>query len=200
MIEIDAQQELAFIKKVMADSRQIIVDDGKGFIFWGILIACGLFFTYLSIAGKWEFSLGWFWPALIAFGWIVTFVIEIRAEKKRSTKTFAGKIMGALWISCGVAMTILGFIGGITAAYHNVFISPIIAVILGIAYLVSGVLQGKNWVSLLSIGWWAGAILMFYLQNLETLLIMVGMMIVFQTIPGTLLYLEWKKELQTVNK
>ena len=198
MKEIDAQQELAFIKKVMEDSRQIIIDDGKGFIFWGILIAFGLFITYLANAGKWEFSLGWFWLALIAIGWIVTFIIQIRAEKKKSTKTFAGKIMGALWIGCGVAMTIIGFIGSITDAYSGVFINPLIAVVLGIGYLVSGVLQGKTWVSLLAIGWWAGAILMFYLHNLETLLIMVGMMIVLQTIPGIIIYRESKKELTVV--
>ena len=198
MTDINAQQELAFIKKVMADSRQIIIDDGKGFIFWGILIAFGLFITYLANAGEWEFPLGWFWPALIAIGWIVTFIIEIRAEKKRSTKTLAGKIMGALWIGCGVAMTILGFIGSITDAYSGIFINPIIAVVLGIGYLVSGVLQGKTWVSLLSLGWWAGAILMFYLHNLETLLIMVAMMILLQTIPGIILYRESKKELAVV--
>jgi len=198
MTEINAQQELAFIKKVMADSRQIMIDDGKGFIFWGILVASGLFFTYLANAGRWEFSLGWFWLALISIGWIVTFIIEIRAEKKRSTKTFAGKIMGSLWIGCGVAMTILGFIGSITSAYSGIFINPIIAVVLGIGYLVSGVLQGKTWVSMLSIGWWAGAILMFFLHNLETLLIMVGMMILFQTIPGIIIYKESKKELSVV--
>ncbi|MGB5847978.1 MAG: hypothetical protein WBH40_05800 [Ignavibacteriaceae bacterium] len=198
MTDINAQQELAFIKKVMADSRQIIIDDGKGFIFWGILIAFGLFTTYLSNAGRWEFPLGWFWIVLIAIGWIVTFIIQIRAEKKRSSKTLAGKIMGALWIGCGVAMTILGFIGSITDAYSGIFINPIIAVVLGIGYLVSGVLQGKTWVSLLSLGWWAGAILMFYLHNLETLLIMVGMMILLQTIPGIILYRESKKELAVV--
>jgi len=198
MKEIDAQQELAFIKKVMADSRQIIIDDGKGFIFWGILIAFGLFITYLANVGRWEFSLGWLWLALIAIGWIVTFIIQIRAEKKRSTKTFTGKIMGALWIGCGVGMTIIGFIGSITDAYSGVFINPLIAVVLGIGYLVSGVLQGKTWVSLLSIGWWAGAITMFYLHNLETLLIMVGMMIFLQTIPGFILYNQSKKELAVV--
>ena len=84
-------------------------------------------------------------------------------------------------------------------AYSSVFINPIIAVVLGIGYLVSGVLQGKTWVSLLSIGWWAGAILMFYLHNLETLLIMVGMMILLQTIPGIVIYRESKKELSVVD-
>jgi len=180
------------------DSRRIICDNGQSFILWGILISVGMLVTYLKIAQSWDVSLGWFWPALIAFGWIITFVMEIRAEKRRSTSTFAAKIMGSLWIGCGVAMTILGFIGGMTNAYNGVFISPIICVILGIGYLVSGVLQGKKWVSLLSIGWWAGAMTMFYLQNLETLLIMFFMMIVLQTIPGFILYNQSKKELGVV--
>ena len=198
MTEINAQQELAFIKKVMADSRQIMIDDGKGFHILGNISCIWIILHLLTNAGRWEFSLGWFWPALIAIGWIVTFIIEIRAEKKRSTKTFAGKIMGALWIGCGVAMTILGFIGSITDAYSGVFINPIIAVVLGIGYLVSGVLQGKTWVSLLSIRMVGWSDLMFFLHNLETLLIMVAMMILLQTIPGIILYRESKKELAVV--
>ena len=198
MTELNAQQELAFIKKVMEDSRRIICDDGKSFIFWGILIAFGMLITYLKIAGDWGVNLGWFWPALIALGWIVTIIVEIRGEKKRSSKTFAAKILGSVWISCGIAMTILGFVGSITNAYDGVFISPIISVILGIGYLISGVINGKKWVSLLAIGWWSGALLMFYLQNLETLLIMTGMMIFLQTIPGIILYKESKKEFAAV--
>lgn len=194
MTDLDAQQELAFIKKVMIDSRKILIDDGKGTIFWGLLISFGLLITYLSIAQGWETSLSWFWPVLITFGWIYTIVTEIRSERKRRVKTFAGKIMGAVWISFGISATILGFVGTVSGAYHGVFISPLIAVLLGTGYLVSGLLYGKAWVSYLSIAWWGGAIVMFFMQNLETLLIMIGMMIVFQVIPGIILYKEFKKE------
>lgn len=198
MTELNAQQELAFIKKVMEDSRRIICDDGKSFIFWGILISIGMLVTYLKIAMDWGVHLGWFWPVLIGFGWIVTIYVEVRADKKRSSKTFAAKILGSVWISCGIAMTILGFVGSISGAYNGVFISPLISVVLGIGYLLTGVIYGKRWVSLLAIGWWFGALFMFYLQNLETLLIMTGMMIFLQTIPGIMLYKESKRELTAV--
>ena len=194
MTDLDAQQELAFIKKVMTDSRKILIDDGKGTIFWGLLISFGLLITYLSVAQRWESSLSWFWPALISFGWIYTIVTEIRHERKRRVKTFAGKIVGAVWISFGISATILGFVGTVSGAYHGVIISPLIAVLLGTAFLVSGLLYGKSWVSYLSIGWWSGAIVMFFMQNLETLLIMISMLILFQVIPGTILYREFKKE------
>ena len=194
MTDLDAQQELAFIKKVMTDSRKILVDDGKATIFWGLLISFGLLITYLSIAQRWESSLSWFWPALIGFGWIYTIVTEIRHERKRKVKTFAGKIVGAVWISFGISATILGFVGTVSGAYHGVIISPLISVLLGTAFLVSGLLYGKSWVSYLSVGWWGGAIMMFFMQNLETLLIMISMLILFQVIPGIILYREFKKE------
>ncbi len=194
MTDIDAQQELAFIKKVMKDSRKILIDDFKGTIFWGILISFGLLITYLSVAQRWESTLSWFWPALIGFGWIYTIVTEIRRERKRRVKTFAGKIMGAVWIAFGISATILGFVGTVMGAYHGVIISPLIAVLLGTGYFVCGVLYGKSWVSYLSIGWWGGAIVMFYMQNLETLLIMIGMLILLQIIPGIIFYREFKKE------
>ena len=198
MTDLDAQQELAFIKKVMEDSRQIIVDDGRGFIFWGILVSFGLLITYLSIAQGWTTSLSWFWPALIGFGWIYTIVTEIRHERKRRVKTFAGKVMGGLWFSVGVSATIFGFIGTLTGAYHGVYISPTISVVLGIGYLLSDLLYGKTWISLLSIGWWTGAIIMYFMQSPETILIMVGMMTFLQIIPGIVLFKESKKELAVV--
>ncbi len=194
MTVLDARQELAFIKKVMTDSRKILIDDGKGTIFWGLLISFGLLITYLSVVQNWEAFLSWFWPVLIAFGWIYTIVTEMRHERKRRVKTFAGKIMGAVWIAFGISATIIGFVGTISGAYHSVIISPLIAVLLGTGYLVSGLLYGKSWVSYLSIAWWGGAIVMFFMQNLETLLIMIGMMILFQVIPGIILYREFKKE------
>ncbi len=194
MTDLDARQELAFIKKVMTDSRKILIDDGKGTIFWGLLISFGLLITYLSVVQNWEAFLSWFWPVLIAFGWIYTIVTEIRHERKRRAITFAGKIVGAVWIAFGISATILGFVGTISGAYHSVIISPLIAVLLGTGYLVSGFLYGKSWVSYLSIAWWGGAIVMFFMQNLETLLIMIGMMILFQVIPGIILYREFKKE------
>jgi hypothetical protein len=194
MTDLDAQQELAFIKKVMTDSRKILIDDGKGTIFWGLLISFGLLITYLSVVQNWEVFLSWFWPVLITFGWIYTIVTEIRSEKKRRVKTFAGKIIGAVWISFGISATILGFVGTVSGAYHSVIISPLIAVLLGTGYLVSGLLYGKSWVSYLSIAWWGGAIVMFFMQNLESLLVMISMMILFQVIPGIILYKEFKKE------
>ena len=193
MNDVNAYDELAFIKKVMEDSRKIIIDDGKGFIFWGVLVTIGLLVTYFSVLYKWEANLSWFWPVLIGFGWIYTIVIEARREKKAKTRTLAGKIMGAVWIGCGVAMTMAGFVGTISGAYKGIYVSPVIAMILGIGYLVTGVVFGKRWIMLLSIGWWAGSFVMFFWYSVHTLLLMSLLMLFLQVIPGIIMYKESKK-------
>jgi len=53
-----AEIELSFIKKVIEDSKKITVDNGMGFILWGILGVAGIILTYadyyLKIGGKKE--------------------------------------------------------------------------------------------------------------------------------------------------
>ena len=177
----------------MEDSRKIIIDDGKGFIFCGVLVTIGLLVTYFSVLYKWEANLSWFWPVLIGFGWLYTIIAETQREKRAKTRTLAGKIMGAVWFGCGIGMTIIGFIGTLSGAYSGIYVSPLIAVILGIGYMVTGVVFGKRWIALLSVGWWAGSIIMFLWYSVHTLLLMSLLMLFLQVIPGIIMYKESKK-------
>lgn len=199
MQEQKAQQELAFIKKVMEDSKNILVEDGKGFIFWGVLITVGLVYSYFAVISGGQKTLRWFWLALIAFGWLYTIIVETRQAKKRRISTFAGKIMGAIWISCGISMTLFGFIGPLAGAYSTIYINAALSFVLAIGYFVTGVVYRVKWITLLSIGWWAGGIVIFFWRDLSTLLVMAGMMIFFQLIPGILLYKKYKKDSAAVS-
>ncbi len=195
MKQNNPQQELAFIKQVMEDSRRIVVEDGHGFIFWGILIVFGLVVTYSSIQLNWSHNLRWFWPGLIALGWVYSIVSGITKEKKKRVKTFAGRVMDVVWISTGISATILGFLGPYTGAYSSIYINPLICVVLGISYAVTGVLLGKKWISALSFGWWAGSVIMFIFPGLYTLLFMSFLMVVLQIVPGIYFYRKSKLEL-----
>jgi len=188
-----AENEIAFIKKIIADSRQVIIDDGKGFIAWGILIILGLVITYLDIfliSGAHFNIYAWIFIAII--GWSYSFY-----EKKKyisaKARTFAGKILGMLWFSAGIGMTLVGFVGPYFGIYHPAYISPLIAVILGMTYNITGVIYSLKWISYLSIGWWTGAIIMFMLSGVENIIIMASMMLLLQVVPGIILYKQAKK-------
>lgn len=197
MQESTAQQELSFIKKIMEDSRRIIVDDGLDFIFWGIVASTGLIITYLLIiTEKWEY-IKWTWIVLIAIGWIFSISRGIKREKKKTAFTFTGKILSVTWAACGITMTIIGLIGIFTEAIKGIYISPSVSLVLGIAYAVTGTVYKNKWIASLSIGWWIGSIFMFVLPGIHNILMMAIMMLVFQIIPGITLYNRYKKELNS---
>ena len=195
METIDAQQELAFIKKIMADSRKSAICNGKAFILWGILVTIGLLGTYFSIINNSQSIMHWLWPTIIGLGWIITIAMESKTAKKSRTKTFAAKILAYVWIGSGIAMTIIGFVGSVSGAFNGLYINPLISNVMAVGFLITGVLYGKTWVSLVSLGWWAGAIVMFFWTGLYTFLLMSTMIILFLVIPGVLMFKQYKKEL-----
>ncbi len=165
-----AELEINMIKQIMDDSRKIVVDDGKGYIIWGILIVIGLLGTYFLILEKLSNYIGWVWLGSIGLGWIYTLLKHFRKTYRKRVQTFAGKILGAVWLSCGIAMTMIGFVGTGTGAIGAYSISPMMSVILGVAYFVSGIVYGQPWIKNLAYGWWAGAIATFILTGRESLI------------------------------
>lgn len=194
---INAQKELVFIKKIMADSRRSVICNGKTFMLWGLLVAIGQIGTYYFLTSNQQLTMNWLWPSLIGIGWIATFVMEKRDAKKLKAKTFTAKILTYVWISYGIAMTMIGFTGSISGAYNGLYINPLISNVMGVGFLITGILYGKNWVSIVSIGWWVGAIVMFFWSGLYTFLLMSGMMILFLVIPGVFMNKENKKGIIT---
>jgi hypothetical protein len=78
--------------------------------------------------------------------------------------------------------------------YPDVFTSPLAAIILGIGYFVTGDIVSLKWMKALSIGWWGGALFMLFFPNKEGILVLAGLMLFFQTIPGIIVYRKCKKE------
>ena len=191
-----AELEITLIKKIMQDSRKIIVFDGKGFIIWGVLVLIGLIGTYISITMEISYYVGWLWLTVIGTGWIYSLVTYWIIGSKVRVHTLAGKILGGVWLSCGIAITLIGFLGTYSGALRGWGISPMMSIILGVAYFMSGLIYGHPWVKYLSFGWWGGAVVMFLFPGLHILLIFAAMMIMFQIVPGIILYIKWKKELK----
>lgn len=190
-----AELELSLIKQMMIDSRQVVIDNGWHYIFWGVVVTVALIANYLMalnhIAMKYA---GMMWLVMMVGAAITASIVERRVDKKRKVKTFAGKLLSALWTSSGVAMFMFGFVGTMSGAYNSVYICSLIATVLGVSYFTSGAIQQIKWFQMLSLGWWAGAIITFVFPSVHTLLIFAVMMLFFQITPGVVLYRKWKTE------
>ncbi len=190
-----AEEELSLIRKIMDDSRKSIIDNGWHYIYWGVIVTCTLIVNYLMILnhapGK---SQGMLWFITMVSASVIETIITRRMQKKTKVRTFAGKLLSSLWSVSGICMFMLGFVGTITGAYDPIYIFPLISMVLGLAYYVSGAIQQVKWLSWISIFWWAGSVLLFVFPSVHSVLIFAGMMICFQVIPGVLLFIRARKD------
>ena len=201
MEQFDAQQELAFIKKVMADSRRVTAENGLDYIVWGVIVALGLFGTYALDrlhATEWAIG-GWIflalWIAVMGGGWAFSLIRYLRYQRRAHVHTLAGRMLGSIWLACGIAIMMFIFIGGPTKLNDP---SPVIATVLGMGFFLSGILLGSLPLKVASICWWLGAVVMFFNRTYPhiQLLIFGSMMVLFQIVPGVILYRKWN---QTAN-
>jgi hypothetical protein len=202
MEQIDAKQELAFIRKVIQDSRRAAVDNGIDYIVWGVLVSLGMFATILlerlGVRGTAYLIL---WVAVMGGGWVFSLVRHLRERSAERVRTMAGTILNTLWLACGIVIMVLIFIGGPLTKMGP---SPAIAAVLGIGFLVSGVLLDFVYFKVSAVCWWLGSAAMFYLDSpgakamglyaLSDLLLFAVMMILFQVVPGIILYRRWRNE------
>ncbi len=191
--EKKAIDELLFIKKVITDSQKIVVDNGMGYIIWGVITALGMIGGYIKFKLDLPFNYVWIWTVLIPMGWLFSYFYYY---KKRPNKvdTFAGRILGNLWFSFGVCLSIVGFGGYFSGAIRGENIASIMAVIMGGAFYLSSTIYGSGWYKLLGVTWWLGGILLFFVVNENQFLIFAGLMIFCQILPGIISYRKYKAQ------
>ena len=200
MDELTAQEEIAFIKKVMQDSRKTILADGIEFIYWGVIVTICLLFTYFSYCAFNYHSTNpskrvfIFWIIFMFIGGVGSSIFLKKRYKSVRIKSLAGNILGKIWSANGISMIVTAFVGSLSGAFHGQYISPLMSCFLGSSYYISGFIYGKKWISNLAFLWWLGAIIMFVFPGLYTVLMMAMMMIFLQITPGIVLYRNSKKE------
>jgi hypothetical protein len=196
-------EDIDFVKKVMEESRKTLIQDGVDFLRWGILLSFGIFVSYFSDYFHWQkWHMFAFWFAIVIIGWGFTIRSYIKVRKRKST-SFTGKIIWSTWIGCGIALTILGFVGQLggvlgelTGIHKTIYIVAVTAAIMGIGYYANGILIGSRWYIFFAICWWCGSILLFFYYRIESLLIFGLMMLCFQVIPGYIFVRQRRKDIQ----
>lgn len=189
---VQPQEELLYIRKIMAESRGQVADDGKPSIIWGLIVCIGLLFTYYEAVNGGDIA-GWIWLGLSVCGWIYMFGWVRRKRQRQRVRTFADRITGAIWGSVGISITLFVFETQISylidrpVELHPIFIAYGVSFFLAIGYYISGILYEIPWLKWFGIGWWAVAIVFIFWPGLHTLLIYAGAELFLQVLPGILL-------------
>lgn len=182
----DPRADLAYIRQLMADTRQATYVSGGYFIVWGIAIGLGLLLTWLQLTGRMPMMPMASWTGCLVLGSIGTFFL-VREEKNQPVQTPAGRLIGMVWMSVGISMLIIFFVGVGTGAMNGSLMTPVSSTLVGTAVFLTGTLASLNWVRNLALGWWLGAAAMFAWPGLHVLLMMGIMLFVLYVIPGVIL-------------
>jgi hypothetical protein len=194
MDQQNVQQELAFIKKVMEDSRRLFIYDGKDMIVWGCIVLIGMILMFSKFQYGLRISAFLIWGVLIGIGWIFSVWRGMRIKRMHRVKTLSGRIVSSIWIACGVCMTIVGFGFTSTGLIHGWAINPLLSLFIGVAYFTSATVLDLRYMYGAGIAWWGGALLMALWNGPHTFLIFGLLMIVFHIVPGIVFYKKWKKD------
>jgi hypothetical protein len=182
----DPQQELAYIKGIISDSRQIIADNGTGFILWGILISVGMVLHYIAVVNSYAWNLAAVWGVIFAVAIGVTILGILKERSRQKVETLGGKFLGAIWIGVIITITLNGFLGNMYPA--------LAASILGLGYFPTGYATGFSMFRYLAAGWWIAAVVMYLFPGLYTILFFAALLIVLQVIPGIIVYRRCQKD------
>lgn len=199
MTTTSAQDELAYIRKIMTDSRAAIADDGKPSIVWGIIVSLGMLFNYYEVVTNSSDLSGWVWLGLCICGWAyIIYYVKVQVKRER-VQSFAGRISGALWFAVGitialfVASTIISQSIDSTFRLHPVYICAVTAMLLAIGYFLTGMLYEISWLRFVGIGWWVSSLYFMFFPGREALLIYALLMIALQVVPGIMLLRKYKQ-------
>ena len=180
--------ELDEIRRLMADSQRVISDRGTHFIAWGLIISAALVLSHFAATGRIGVNPGWIWVAAIGTGWIFSLVVGLRESREAAVQTLATRLLSAIWIGCGVTLTVLGVVGEAVGAFGTGGFNAVVAGVLGLCYFATGVIYGSPWVRRLAVAWWAGAVLLLALPGVPGDLVMAAMIVALQVVPGLLFY------------
>lgn len=190
------ESEISFIKKVIDDSRQATLDNGKYYILWGVIVGIASILTYVGVKNKIEGNfINWVWMNCIVIGWVFSIIFGIRDRKKEKSKTFAGKMIMHTWIGAGITMAVIAFVGIPAKVIPYEAICPTIAAVAGGANYISSRIQKSGFILAVAFGWWIGSGILFFMKGIDVILGYGIMLSLFSIIPGFVLYYRWKKEL-----
>ena len=179
--------DLAAIRRLLEERQPDVGETGKHFILWGAVIGVALVLTYASLRGV-SLPIPWIWGASLGAGWVAAVWVAHREQARAPVQGLLTRVVAGTWVGCGMSATLIGVVGYFGGALPQPALPGVTAAILAAGYFATSFAYRSVWVRLAGFGWWLGAITMLAWPGEHTLLVMAGLMVVLQVLPGVLFY------------
>jgi hypothetical protein len=190
MIEDQAREDIAFIRRAIEDGAAYATARSPDLLVWGIAVAIGYLGTYARIRGWSPVALGPLWAACIGLPWLFSL--------RRVARRLAGiavpacgpmaEALSMLWFGCGMFFMTMGIAVNATGEARYGWWNAVVAGVMGIGFFASASLTRLSWLRWVAIAWWAGALALFALRHrLEALPLAAALMLLLLAAPGYVL-------------
>lgn len=187
----DEHQSLALITSMINKAKDDYKETGVGALLWGGLVAFCSLMTFGNF--YWNIpALNYIW-FLTLFALIPQIIISVRAAKKKKYQTHQDEAMGAIWISFGVALTLLSVYD---AKYNLTNATAMFLVMYGIPTFSTGYIYKFKPFLTGGIVFWICAVICFYIQFPYAMLCTAAAALIAWVIPGLILKKRYMKAKQ----
>ncbi|MGD8176337.1 hypothetical protein [Marinimicrobium sp. ARAG 43.8] len=182
----NVREDLTYIRELMAGTRRAASISGGYFIVWGVATGVGLVLTWLQVVGVLPYRPMMTWVPCIAFGMIGNLLL-IRRDIRRPVQSYAGRLVGMVWVAVGVTQLIYFFAGLGTHTLPGQVLPAVFSALIGTGLFLTGVLAGLGWLRNLALGWWLGSLVMFLWPGEYAILLMGVLLLLCYVLPGVVL-------------
>jgi hypothetical protein len=189
-----AEEQLALIRKMIAEGQKRFAENGITFIFIGILSVLGIAATYLVLyAGSGAIGPIIVWCSFGAAAFAGAFFLARRAHRRKGTLTFPMSMVASIWSGVWIAyLPLMGLsFSGILA------LRPMLAslcLLFCAAYWSTAKALEFPAMRPMAIGWAGGAILVCLVPVYYAGFSVAALVIAFQIVPGFAMRSRYRRE------
>ena len=155
--ELELNQRLSLIENMIAEGRRTTESRGWVFVLWGVAYYVAIAWSSWGVVEPISPVRYLAWPVTMVAASILTVVMLIRKHRNHPPTTI-GRAIGALWMSMGISMFILGFSLGWSGKADPQVIIAVIAAMLGTTNAASSMILRWTAQMACAIVWWAATV------------------------------------------
>lgn len=194
MEKSQVHQDIRLIKEMIEKTKKSTAESGTIFIVWTVMPILAILGMYLLIFSE-NYRYIWLnWLVFIGLGFAFTIYYYSKKENQTSIKTYIQIAVSYIWIACGCAFILLGFIFPLMGLYSYHLIPIMMAIIAGIGVFTTGGIIEWDFLKWCGVAWWLGSLVMAFSPGNFRILIFIPFLIIGYLIPGLVLNHHYRKK------
>jgi hypothetical protein len=179
---------MAIITEMIATARQEFNHNGFIYLLWGWLVFIASLSQYFLLTAGYDENSGIPW-LLMPLGVVVQFIYMYRNKDDKRVKTHVGRIIGYVWGAFSISLFIVLCMS--QKLQENTY--PLLMILYAIGIFISGGALRVKAMIWGAVACWCIAVVSFFVQFREQLLLLAAAVLLAYIIPGYVLNYKYKK-------